>query len=389
MSFLDELRRRHVVRVALVYAATGFVVLQAADLIASGLALPPWIFAAATVVTILGFPVAVVLAWAFQITPHRVQRTGADNGDAERWLSRRTVAAVGVALLLVLAGGWFINPVVSERLARTAVNSRPAGPVIASLLPPPGETWDRGMSFAVSPDGRTVAMVGFDEGGSGSRLSLRDIDRFTTRVLPTTRGADLPFWSPDGRAIGFFADDHERRQRMFMAGTRSVDAYEAFLRGRNIYITAHEDSGSLAEANRGFERALELDPRFGRAALLHADPYALGTLAFALRAERDSALQRARRAALLRTPVAWPQARLLRIYHELGEAERVRELARQIDALPTGPSILAVHVLEAGRALTFDIADAPAFAARLREAGVDPGSLRMLPRLSGGGDAAR
>jgi hypothetical protein len=86
-------------------------------------------------------PLAVVLAWAFQITPHQVPRTGADNRDAERWLSRRTVAAVGVALLLVLGGGWFINPVVSERLARTAVTSRPAGPVIASLLPPPGETW--------------------------------------------------------------------------------------------------------------------------------------------------------------------------------------------------------------------------------------------------------
>jgi eukaryotic-like serine/threonine-protein kinase len=211
MSFLDELRRRHVVRVALVYAATGFVVLQAADLIASGLALPAWIFAAATVVTILGFPVAVVLAWAFEITPHRVQRTAAGNGDAVRWLSRRTVAAVGVALLLVLGGGWFINPVVSERLARTAVSSRPAGPVVASLLAPPGERWaDRGTSFAVSPDGRTVAIVGFDEGGGGSRLSLRDIDRFTTRLLPTTRGADLPFWSPDGRAIGFFADDQLR-----------------------------------------------------------------------------------------------------------------------------------------------------------------------------------
>jgi eukaryotic-like serine/threonine-protein kinase len=208
VSFLDELKRRRVVRVALVYAATAFVVLQAADLLAAGLALPPWVFAAITVVTILGFPFALVLAWAFQITPHGVQRT-AVGGDAERWLSRRTVAAVGVALILVLAGGWFINPVVSARLARTAADTGRTDAVIASLLPPPGETWMYGgTSFAVSPDGRTVAVVGFD--GGGLRLSLRELDRYTTTALPTTLGATLPFWSPDGRALGFFADGELR-----------------------------------------------------------------------------------------------------------------------------------------------------------------------------------
>jgi eukaryotic-like serine/threonine-protein kinase len=62
----------------------------------------------------------------------------------------------------------------------------------------------------VSPDGRTFAIVGFAEGGGGSRLSLRDLDRSTTRALPTTRGADLPFWSPDGRAVGSFADEELR-----------------------------------------------------------------------------------------------------------------------------------------------------------------------------------
>jgi eukaryotic-like serine/threonine-protein kinase len=207
MSFLAELRRRRVVRVALVYAATAFVVLQAADLLATGLALPPWVFAAITVVTVLGFPLALVLAWAFQITPHGAQ-TGA-GGDAERWLSRRTVAAVGVALLLVLAGGWFINPVVTARLGRAAADGDRTGPVIASLLPPPGETWqDGGTSFAVSPDGSKVAVVGFE--GSGLRLSVRSLDRYTTTVLPTTLGAFLPFWSPDGRALGFFAEGELR-----------------------------------------------------------------------------------------------------------------------------------------------------------------------------------
>jgi eukaryotic-like serine/threonine-protein kinase len=220
VSFLDELKRRRVVRVALVYAATAFVVLQTADLLAAGLALPPWVFAAITVVTILGFPLAVALAWAFQITPEGVQRTGT-GGDAERWLSRRTIAAVGVALVLVLAGGWFINPVVSARLARTAADSGRTGPVIATLLPPSGEAWhDGGDSFAVSPDGRTVAVVGFE--GGGTRLSLRDLDRYTRTVLPATAGARLPFWSPDSRALGFFADGELRVVDMATGQVRSL-----------------------------------------------------------------------------------------------------------------------------------------------------------------------
>lgn len=63
MNFLVELKRRSVVRVAIVYTATAFVVLQAADLLSSGPALPSGVFGAITVVTVLGFPLAVVLSW--------------------------------------------------------------------------------------------------------------------------------------------------------------------------------------------------------------------------------------------------------------------------------------------------------------------------------------
>ena len=56
---------------------------------------------------------------------------------------------------------------------------------------------------AVSPDGRTVAMVvGFTE---GSRLWVRPLDSSAARALPGTEGASDPFWSPDSRFLGFFA----------------------------------------------------------------------------------------------------------------------------------------------------------------------------------------
>ncbi len=74
-SVFAELRRRKVIRVGVVYGATAFVLLQAAQLLAAGLALPDWFFPAITVVLILGLPVALILAWALELTPDGVRVT--------------------------------------------------------------------------------------------------------------------------------------------------------------------------------------------------------------------------------------------------------------------------------------------------------------------------
>ena len=74
-SFLAELKRRRVYRVAVVYAAVAFVVWQAAEIVVPGLNLPNWVLTLVIVLTALGFPIAVVLAWAFDITPAGIERT--------------------------------------------------------------------------------------------------------------------------------------------------------------------------------------------------------------------------------------------------------------------------------------------------------------------------
>ncbi len=58
-------------------------------------------------------------------------------------------------------------------------------------------------SFALSPDGRQMVFVASDDGGS--RLWLRSLATTTPQPLAGTEGASFPFWSPDGRSIGFFA----------------------------------------------------------------------------------------------------------------------------------------------------------------------------------------
>jgi adenylate cyclase len=74
-SFLAELKRRKVYRVAVVYAVVAFVIWGAAEQLVPGLALPDWAFRLIVLLTILGFPIALVLAWALELTPEGIRVT--------------------------------------------------------------------------------------------------------------------------------------------------------------------------------------------------------------------------------------------------------------------------------------------------------------------------
>ena len=70
-----EFKRRKVFRVAAVYGATAFVVIEAADLIFPRIPLPEWTIALVVWLALLGFPVALVLAWAYERTPEGMKQT--------------------------------------------------------------------------------------------------------------------------------------------------------------------------------------------------------------------------------------------------------------------------------------------------------------------------
>ena len=69
MSFFTELKRRHVYRVAVLYIIVSWLVLQVADVFMSFLPLPEWTANLVFLLLVLGFPVAMVFAWAFELTP--------------------------------------------------------------------------------------------------------------------------------------------------------------------------------------------------------------------------------------------------------------------------------------------------------------------------------
>jgi serine/threonine protein kinase len=134
--------------------------------------------------------IALELKWISEIPKQRPAQT--------RSISKLWIAA---ALFLgVVLGGlalYFLSP------------KPPAQPVALSILPPPGITFNFSGLYgppAISPDGAHIAVVGSD--GSGTRmLSLRSLDRTSLTPLPGTEGASYPFWSPDGKQIGFFTSN--------------------------------------------------------------------------------------------------------------------------------------------------------------------------------------
>src|SRR5207237_1083238 len=65
------------------------------------------------------------------------------------------------------------------------------------------------VSLALSPNGQKMAYAAISEGVT--RLWLRSLDSSSARPLPGTDGAKYPFWSPDNRSIGFFANDKLKR----------------------------------------------------------------------------------------------------------------------------------------------------------------------------------
>ncbi len=145
--FFAELKRRKVFRVAAVYGGSAFVVLQVADVVAEGLNLSPGVLQAVTLLILAGFPIALALAWAFQVTPEGVRRTDpatttdldaiAAQPRGQRWFAGLLGLLGGIAI--ATAGWWALGsrPATDDPGPRaeesTAALAEPADVYLASL----------------------------------------------------------------------------------------------------------------------------------------------------------------------------------------------------------------------------------------------------------------
>lgn len=150
-EFFAELKRRKVFRVAALYGVVSFGVLQAADIMLPRLGVPDWTVTFMVALVILAFPVALILAWAFEVTPDGVHRTtSAAPGEIEaivaqpasqRWPAG-VLALIGVAALV--AGAWWVG-------RQTATTAAPNASASSDIRFAYADTDDDRPSIAVLP----------------------------------------------------------------------------------------------------------------------------------------------------------------------------------------------------------------------------------------------
>ena len=102
IAFLAELRRRRVFRVAVVYAGVAFIVIQIIDGAFDYLKIPEWIGSLIIIMLAVGFPIAVGMAWAFDLTAEGLVRTRESKRDQPKKPPRPIIGNKTVAVIAVL-----------------------------------------------------------------------------------------------------------------------------------------------------------------------------------------------------------------------------------------------------------------------------------------------
>lgn len=316
-----ELRRRRVFRALLAYGLASFAVLQVVEPVMHGLRLPETVLSVVVVLLGLGFPVTILLAWAFDLKPTGIERTRAAP-SAEPWSpgtpgtggarNRATVAIALVALGLAIAAPgvtwFFVFRSRGQASEPSAVQS--GGPSVAVLpfvdespgrdqeyladgfaeeildalarvdgLRVPGRSssfWFRGRSVRLSEIGRDLRVRTVLEGSlrrDGNRL------RIAAKLVDVGNGYQL--WSAtfDRDATDVFAVQDEiaravvaalkvrlvsgRDPSTGLARTSDPEVYFQYLVGRD-----HFRRGSLADSRRAvalFEKVLSMEPGYAPA----------------------------------------------------------------------------------------------------------------------------
>src|SRR5713101_1628894 len=74
-NFFSELKRRHVYKIAVIYAVVAWLLIQVATQVFPFLEIPNWAIRLVIMLIVIGFPIALVIAWAFELTPEGLKRT--------------------------------------------------------------------------------------------------------------------------------------------------------------------------------------------------------------------------------------------------------------------------------------------------------------------------
>jgi TolB-like protein/Tfp pilus assembly protein PilF len=322
-NFFSELKRRNVYKVAVGYAVVGWLVMQVAATVVPALHLPEGITTAVVVLTLLGLPIALVIAWAFEMTPEGMKRTENVSPDQQipQW-SRRKFALFVVALASIAASLFAFQLWRSKGPVRS-ISAVPSPATVAEAIPKksiavlPFDSLSEDKANAYFAEGIQdeilTRLAGIADLKVISRTSTvkyksrpenlqtvsdelrvahvlegsvqRAADKIRVNVQLIDARADAHLWakSYDGEVKDIFAVESEvskevaevlqaklspnETSKLTTAPTHDAEAYDFFLKGE---FEEREAESSLRpevfdQATHWYEQALARDPNFALA----------------------------------------------------------------------------------------------------------------------------
>jgi adenylate cyclase len=330
LSFYTELKRRNVFKVAIVYSAVAWLLLQVSDTLGPALHLPEWFVSAVIFLLILGFPIAIIFAWAFDLTPEGLKReTKADPVAPEAGQTGRKSNHLVVAALVLALSYFVIDKVVFNSGRDTAGTS--TADQVAQQQPAEIESAKADNSIAVLPfvnmssdeeqeyfsDGLSEELLNLLAGipelkvaARTSSFSFKDKDleiteiasrlkvahvlegsvrkhgnqlRITAQLIRADNGYHLWSETYDRQLDNVFEIQEDIASAVVDAlkitllgeapKTRKTDpaVYQLFLEGQ--YLKRQISSDSLNRAIEAFKQAVEIDPAYVPAWAELADTY--------------------------------------------------------------------------------------------------------------------
>ncbi len=298
----SELKRRRVVRVVVLYAISGWIVIEVASTVLPNLNLPQWTVTLVTALVVLGFIIAIMLAWAFDIGPGGLHRTPDVQAQVAPAVAEPTPAAEAIisqqaaltpvqsddrksiaVLPFVNMSGDAENEYFSDGISEEILN------LLVKL--PDLRVASRTSSFIFKGKEVTIPTVAKELGVStvleGSVRKVGDRVRITAQLIDVATDSHLWSETYDREMKDVFAiqDDiaqsitgalemtlspKERRAIQFVA-TADPRAYDFYLRGRSyMYTMTRRD---YEYAIRMFRQAIDLDAKYALAYAGIADAY--------------------------------------------------------------------------------------------------------------------
>jgi len=333
MSFFNELKRRNVFRVGIAYAVTAWILLQVADLVLENLSAPPIVMKVFMLALAIGFPIALIFAWAFELTPEGlklekdVDRSQSITHITAQRMNRNIIIALAIAVVLLLVDKFTPDTdTVAEPAAAQAENVEAPAPQpkedeksIAVLpfvdMSPEGDQGyfadgiseeilnvlvkthtlkvaGRTSSFQFrgrNEDLRTIGeQLGVENILEGSIRKANNRVRITAQLVKASDGFHLWSETYDRELTDIFAIQDEiaraitdalaiqlnltdTGQTLAPVSTRNMDAYERYLEARGLIVQRLD----FPHAIELLDEATRMDPDFAEAWAANAQAHSL------------------------------------------------------------------------------------------------------------------